>query len=113
MNLSVEFIALHALLFSSTLELTGGPLTDSQGGRVAHRLFRICMLLHLQLLALPFGLPDVLHADALKVAECYGGLKGPPFFFFFGVNYCASRGAEPHVALQVCIHDWCVCRKGP
>ena len=22
------------------------------------------------------------------------------FFFFFGIDYCALRGAEPHVALQ-------------
>ena len=24
----------------------------------------------------PFGLPDVLHGDALKAAEHYGGLEG-------------------------------------
>ena len=34
MNMSVEFIALYAFLFSLTLELTGDPVTDSQSRKV-------------------------------------------------------------------------------
>jgi hypothetical protein len=51
-------------------------LTDCQGGRIAHRLFHTRVLPHLLLPGSPFGLPDILHADALKAAEHYGGLKG-------------------------------------
>ena len=52
-------------------------LTNTQGGRVAHRLFHTRMLPHLLLPGSPFGLPDVLHGDALRAAEYYGGLNGP------------------------------------
>jgi hypothetical protein len=69
-NLSVEFIAQHALLVDAGADL----LINDQGGRVAHRLFHIRVLPHF---GSPFGLPDILHADALKAVECYGGLKGP------------------------------------
>jgi len=34
------------------------------------------MLPHLLQPGSPFGLPDVLHGDALKAAEHYGGLNG-------------------------------------
>ena len=72
-NLSVEFIAQHALLVDAGADL----LINDQGGRVAHRLFHIRVLPHLLLPDSPFGLPDILHADAVRVVECYGGLKGP------------------------------------
>jgi hypothetical protein len=51
-------------------------LTNYQGGSIAHRFFHIRVLPHLLHPGSPFGLPDVLHADALKAAEHYGGLKG-------------------------------------
>jgi hypothetical protein len=44
---------------------------------VAHRLFHTHVLPRLLLPGSPLGLPDVLHADALKAAERYGGLNGP------------------------------------
>src|SRR5712691_10173583 len=70
-SLSVEII-LHHMLPSLT-----PALTNTQGGRVTHRLFHTRVLPHLLLPGSPFGLPDVLHADALKAAEYYGGLNGP------------------------------------
>jgi hypothetical protein len=56
-------------------------LTDCYGGRIAHRLFHTRVLSHLLLPGSPFGLPDVLHADALKAAEhCIERfLKHPPY----------------------------------
>jgi hypothetical protein len=51
-------------------------LTNSQGGRIAHRLFHLRVLPHLLHPGSPVGLPDVLHSDALKAAEHYGGSKG-------------------------------------
>ena len=33
-------------------------------------------------------------------SECAVLALGFFFFFFFKINYCASRGAEPHVALH-------------
>jgi hypothetical protein len=61
-------------------ELLMLELTDYQGGRIAHRFFYIRVLPYLLLPGSPFGLPDVLHAGALKVAEHYGGLNR----FWFG-----------------------------
>ena len=51
-------------------------LTDCQGGRIAHRHFHIRVLQHLLLPGPPFGLQNVLRADALKAVEHYVGLKG-------------------------------------
>jgi hypothetical protein len=70
-NLSVK-ISCTASPFPMTLKLTNG-----QGGKVAHRLFHTRVLPHLLLKGSPFGLPDVLHGDALKATENYGGLNGP------------------------------------
>ena len=70
-NLSVEVI-LHHVLPSLT-----PALTHTQGGRFDHRLFHTCVLPHLLPPGSPFGLLDVLHADALKAAEYRGGLNGP------------------------------------
>src|SRR5260221_5330841 len=44
------------------------------------------------------GFPDVdgstkCHSDEKQTASF--------FFFFFSVDYCAPRGTEPHVALQI------------
>ena len=48
-----------------------------QGGSVAHRLFHTRLLPHILLPGSPFGLPDVLHTDALSAAERFGGAEGP------------------------------------
>ncbi|KAI0002183.1 ribonuclease-III-like-domain-containing protein [Russula compacta] len=61
----------------TVVEAVVGGVSHQFGGSVAHRLFHIRMLPHLLLPGSPFGLPDVLHADAVKAAEHYGGLKGP------------------------------------
>jgi len=61
----------------TTVEAVVGGVLHQFGGRVAHRLFHIRVLPHLLLPGSPFGLPDILHADALNAVECYGGLKGP------------------------------------
>jgi len=61
-NLSAEVI-LHML--PSLMP----ALTHTQGGRFAHRLFHTCVLPHLLLPGSPFGLPDVLHADALRAVS--------------------------------------------
>ncbi len=52
-NLSVEFIAPHAP--SRCVDAGTDSLINGQGGRVAHRLFHILVLLHLLLPGSPFG----------------------------------------------------------
>ncbi|KAI0260185.1 hypothetical protein BC834DRAFT_832245 [Gloeopeniophorella convolvens] len=54
-----------------------GGVSHQFGGSVAHRLFHTRVLPRLLLPGSPFGLPDVLHTEALKVAERYGGVDGP------------------------------------
>ena len=53
-------------------------LTDCQENR--SQVFYIRVLPYLLFPGSPFGLADVLHADALKAAEHYGTLNG----FWFG-----------------------------
>jgi len=67
---------LHKVAGTMVEAVVGGVLHQF-GGNVAHRLFHVRVLPHLLLPGSPFGLPDVLHADALKATERYGGLKGP------------------------------------
>ncbi|KAH9976185.1 ribonuclease-III-like-domain-containing protein [Lactifluus volemus] len=60
----------------TTVEAIVGGILHQFGGSVAHRLFHTRVLPQLLLPGSPFGLPDVLHADALKAAKHYGGLEG-------------------------------------
>jgi len=61
----------------TTVEAVVGGVLHQFGGSVAHRLFHTRVLPHLLLPGSPFGLPDVLHPDALSAAERFGGLEGP------------------------------------
>jgi hypothetical protein len=61
----------------TTVEAVVGGVLHQFGGSVAHRLFHTRVLPHLLLPGSPFGLPDVLHADALSAAKRFGGLEGP------------------------------------
>ncbi|KAI0302369.1 ribonuclease-III-like-domain-containing protein [Multifurca ochricompacta] len=67
---------LHKVAGTMVEAVVGGVLHQF-GGSVAHRLFHTRMLPHLLLPGSPLGLPDVLHPDALKAAERYGGTEGP------------------------------------
>ncbi|KAN0125612.1 Ribonuclease-III-like domain containing protein [Russula decolorans] len=58
------------------VEAVVGGVFHQFGGSITHRLFHTRMLPHLLQPGSPFGLPDVLHGDALKAAEHYGGLNG-------------------------------------
>ncbi|KAI9508555.1 ribonuclease-III-like-domain-containing protein [Russula earlei] len=64
----------------TTVEAIVGGVLHQFGGSVTHRLFHTRVLPYLLLPGSPFGLPDVLHADALKASERYGGLRGPLLF---------------------------------
>ncbi|KAF8483793.1 ribonuclease-III-like-domain-containing protein [Russula ochroleuca] len=66
---------LHKVAGTMVEAVVGGVLHQF-GGRIAHRLFHLRVLPHLLHPGSPIGLPDVLHSDALKAAEHYGGSKG-------------------------------------
>ncbi|KAI0251145.1 hypothetical protein BJV78DRAFT_1275462 [Lactifluus subvellereus] len=72
-----EHVAPHWRLQDAMRWAVVGGVLHQFGGSVAHRLFHTRVLPHLLLPGSPFGLPDVLHAEALKAAEHYGGLEGP------------------------------------
>ncbi|GJE85718.1 ribonuclease-III-like-domain-containing protein [Phanerochaete sordida] len=71
----------------TTVEALVGGVFHQFGGRVAHRLFHTRLLPHILLPGKPAGLPDLFHADALKICEQMGG----PQADLFGTSSAPER----------------------